>query len=135
MGALALLMPVIQEVISLIPDPTQRAKSMQAIIDACQQVDAAQNAVNAEEAKNENVFVSGWRPFIGWVCGSAFAYKFLLQPFLIFALVASGSDFDYNNLPVLDWSEMSSILLGMLGLGTMRTVEKLGNAGKMPWQK
>ncbi|HEY0034618.1 MAG TPA: holin family protein [Devosia sp.] len=78
--------------------------------------------VNEVEAANGSVFTSGWRPFVGWTCGAAFAYKFVLAPFIVLALTAAGNPI---NLPVLDFTEMSTILLGMLGLGGMRTVEKL----------
>ncbi len=107
------------------PDPAERQKQLQSLIDAAQAADAAQMEVNKVEAANTNLFVSGARPFIIWVCGFAFAYKFVIQPFLIFILVASGSSFDWKTLPVLDWTEMSSILIGLLGLGGMRSYEKV----------
>ena len=78
--------------------------------------------VNKVEAANTSVFVAGWRPFIGWVCGASLAYKFVLAPFLMLALAANGIKLD---LPVLDFAEMSTILLGLLGLGAMRTTEKI----------
>ena len=80
-----------------------------------------QQAINVEEAKNENLFVSGWRPFIGWVCGSAYAYAFVIQPLLGFILNASGHPII---LPEVGIAELSPVLLGMLGLGGMRTFEK-----------
>jgi hypothetical protein len=89
-----------------------------------------QLAIDTEEAKSESVFVSGWRPFIGWVCGSAFAYKFILQPFLIFGLMAAGSKFDYHTLPTLDWSELLPVLMAMLGMGGLRTYEKAKGVNK-----
>ena len=80
--------------------------------------------VNAVEAANPNVFVSGWRPFIGWVCGAAFAYKFIGLP--VFASVALIwiPDFPMHKLPELDWTELLAVLGGMLGLGGMRSWEK-----------
>lgn len=78
--------------------------------------------VNKVEAGNGSVFTSGWRPFVGWTCGAAFAYKFVLAPFIVLGLTAAGHPI---SLPVLDFTEMSTILLGMLGLGGMRTVEKI----------
>lgn len=78
--------------------------------------------VNKAEAASGNSFASSWRPFIGWTCGAAFAYKFVLAPFIVLGLTAAGHQI---NLPVLDFTEMSTILLGMLGLGGMRTVEKI----------
>lgn len=81
-----------------------------------------QLAVNQVEAGNNSLFVAGWRPFIGWTCGAAFAYKFVLAPFVVLVLDAMGH---HLVLPVLDFTEMSTVLLGMLGLGAMRTTEKI----------
>jgi hypothetical protein len=78
--------------------------------------------INKEEAKHENVFVAGWRPFIGWTCGSAFAYNFVLQPFLVFAVTVIEKDLP--PLPTLEMSALVSVVVGMLGLGGMRTFEK-----------
>lgn len=125
MPILAFLGPLITKAMDLIPDPQERAKQQLELMTALQQWDAQQAEVNKVEAASNSLFVAGWRPFIGWVCGGAFAYKFLLQPMLIFVLVASGSSFDYTDLPVLDWSEMGTILLGMLGIGGMRSLEKI----------
>ena len=84
-----------------------------------------QIAVNATEAASHFLFVAGWRPWLGWVCGAAFAWAYVLQPILAAVLSASGSAVV---LPTLDLSAMSPVLLGMLGLGGMRTVEKLKGA-------
>lgn len=81
-----------------------------------------QLAINQAEASNSSVFVAGWRPFIGWVCGAAFAYKFVLAPALAFGMTAAGHPI---TLPVLDFTEMSTVLLGMLGIGGLRTIEKI----------
>lgn len=117
--------PVINKVLAFIPDPQQKLEAQQALMEGLSAWDAQQAAVNQAEASSGSIFVAGWRPFIGWVCGAAFAYKFVFQPFLIFILVACGSTFDVKQLPVLDWSEMSSVLLGMLGLAGMRSFEKM----------
>jgi hypothetical protein len=89
---------------------------------------AGQLAINQEEAKRESLFVSGWRPFIGWVCGSAFAYHFVLQPFLVFGLSAAGVELPA--LPDLDAATLMPVLLGMLGLGGMRSFEKYTRSSK-----
>jgi hypothetical protein len=81
-----------------------------------------QIGVNSVEAASFSIFVAGWRPFIGWTCGAAFAYKFVLAPAAAFALTAFGHPIE---LPVLDFTEMSTVLLGMLGIGALRTVEKV----------
>lgn len=86
------------------------------------QLSLGQIEVNKVEAASTDIFTSGWRPFVGWTCGAAFAYKFVLAPFIVLGLTAAGHPI---SLPVLDFTEMSTILLGMLGLGSMRTVEKI----------
>ncbi len=122
--------PVINKVLDFIPDPQQKLQAQQALMQGLSQWDSQQAAINVEEAKSESVFVAGWRPFLGWTCGAAFAYKFVLQPFLVFIIVACHIQFDIKLLPALDWSEMSTVMLGMLGLGGMRTFEKIQGVSK-----
>ena len=87
-----------------------------------QQLAMAQIEVNKAEAASGSVFKGGWRPFIGWVCGFAFAYHFILQPILLFGTAAAGVSLP--PLPEFDMSQMMPVLLGMLGLGGLRTYEK-----------
>jgi hypothetical protein len=82
----------------------------------------AQIEVNKAEAASGSVFKGGWRPFIGWVCGGAFAYHFVLQPVIVFAVVAAGVDLP--PLPEFDMTSLMTVLMGMLGLGGLRTYEK-----------
>ncbi len=91
-------------------------------LDADLKIATGQMAVNQVEAANTSLFVAGWRPFIGWICGAAFAYKFVLAPAVAFGLTAAGHPIE---LPVLDFTEMSTVLLGMLGIGGLRTIEKI----------
>jgi len=84
----------------------------------------AQIAVNAQEAQHASIFIAGWRPFIGWVCGLAFTWAFLLYPMLSFFVVASGLPVDLTLVPELDLAAMMPVLMGMLGLGAMRSWEK-----------
>lgn len=93
-----------------------------AVLAANTELAKGQLEVNKTEAANSSLFVAGWRPFIGWTCGAAFAYKFVLAPFVVLVLDAMGT---HLVLPVLDFTEMSTVLLGMLGLGAMRTTEKV----------
>ena len=87
-----------------------------------QEINKAQIEVNKIEAGQTNVFVSGWRPFVGWTCGIALCYHFVLQPFLMFVLSSTGNPME---LPVFDMSTLTTVLLGMLGLGGMRSFEKI----------
>ena len=82
----------------------------------------AQIEVNKEEAKHSSLFVSGWRPAVGWTCTLALLSNFILIPMTNFILVLADSDIA---IPLIDVSTMMPVLMGMLGLGTMRTVEKI----------
>lgn len=85
----------------------------------------AQIQVDASESTAKSVFVAGWRPFVGWVCGTALAYTYIFQPLGQFVFAAL-----HRNviLPPVSLSELMPVLLGMLGLGAMRTVEKVSGA-------
>jgi hypothetical protein len=86
----------------------------------------AQAQINANEANNASVFVSGARPFILWVCGTSFAWTFVLQPMLLFIMIASGADATMlKQVPTLDMQQLLPLMFGMLGLGSLRTYEKL----------
>ena len=82
----------------------------------------AQIEVNKAEAASGSLFKGGWRPFIGWVCGIAFAYHFVIQPLIIFGVSVAG--IDIPELPEFDMSTLLTVLGGLLGLGTLRTYEK-----------
>jgi Holin of 3TMs, for gene-transfer release len=81
-----------------------------------------QIAINQAEASNPSVFVSGWRPAIGWVCGMACAWNWIGLPIMKAGLAIYGHPLQISPA---DISEMMPILLGMLGLGGLRTAEKI----------
>ena len=82
----------------------------------------AQVEVNKAEAQHRSIFVAGWRPFIGWVCGIALAYHFVFAPIILFATAFFGVE--VPELPSFDMETLTTILLGMLGLGGLRSFEK-----------
>ena len=82
----------------------------------------AQIDLNKQEAAHQSMFVAGWRPFVGWTCGVALAYHFLIAPLLGFVLVLYGID---TPMPEFEFSQLSTILMGMLGLGGLRSYEKM----------
>jgi len=84
--------------------------------------DMAQIEVNKEEAKSSSFFVSGWRPFIGWGCGIAFIYSALIEPMCRF--VATTIFMYSGTFPTIDTDLTMQVMLGMLGLGAMRSYEK-----------
>jgi len=86
-----------------------------------QEINKAQIEVNKIESGSSSLFKSGWRPFVGWTCGVALCYHFVLQPFLMFVLFSIGKPME---LPVFDMSTLTTVLFGMLGLGGMRSFEK-----------
>lgn len=77
--------------------------------------------VNKVEAAHNNMFVAGWRPAVGWICAVGMAGNFILIPMANFILALVESEIV---IPLIALSEMMPVLLGMLGLGAMRTVEK-----------
>lgn len=81
--------------------------------------------VNAVEAANKNMFVAGWRPAIGWCCGLGLAVQFIINPFATWIAGLSGHPIAF---PTLDMGTLMTLLLGMLGLGGMRTFEKVNAA-------
>ena len=87
-----------------------------------QELAKAQIEVNKTEAAHRSLFVSGWRPAVGWTCCLGLASNFLLIPMANFALALADSTIE---VPVLDLSTMMPVLMGMLGLGAMRTAEKV----------
>jgi hypothetical protein len=78
--------------------------------------------VNKAEASSPSVFTSGWRPFIGWVCGAALVYHYIVRPLLPWLLALLGKPMP--PIPPLDMGDLITILLGMLGLGGLRSFEK-----------
>jgi hypothetical protein len=117
----------------LFPDPTQKAQAQLELfklqqsgelaqLTADTQLALQQGNINVEEAKNASIFVAGWRPFIGWVCGAGFAVQFVVGPFAEWASSLAGHPVAF---PPLDLSTMLPLLGGMLGLGGFRTVEKV----------
>lgn len=90
-------------------------------------IDLAQLDINKTEAAHRSVFVSGWRPFIGWTCGVALAWTYVVTPMLTFVLAQTGY---LITLPSMDLGEMMPVLMGMLGLGGLRTFEKFKKVSK-----
>lgn len=109
----------------VIPDKVAAAKAKLELakleLDADLKQSIGQLEINAKEGDHPSVFVAGWRPFIGWVCGIAFAYHFLLVPLILFIAALSGSTV---TLPEFSMEALLTVLLGMLGLGGLRTYEK-----------
>ena len=105
-----------------IPDKNLKMKLQKEMTMAFHDANLAQIQLNKQEAAHKNIFVAGWRPFVGWTCGVALAYHFIVSPIVETILIAAGVAVD---LPSFEFSQLSSILMGMLGLGGLRTYEKM----------
>lgn len=107
------------------PDKSEEAKNALSLQIAVMQQDTAmaqmQADVNKAEAGSQSLFVAGWRPFVGWVCGAGFGVT-ILGPLLSWIAALAGHPVTF---PSLDTESLMTLLLGMLGLGGMRTAEKL----------
>ena len=112
--------------IDLIPNKNERARAEEDItrrlLDATNQAVQGQLKINDTQAQLGSIFVAGARPAIMWICGAALGWNYILQP--IFNWVAFISGVDVAAAPSLETGELTTILLGMLGLGTMRSFEK-----------
>jgi len=93
-----------------------------------QELAKGQLAINAEEAKSRNIFVAGWRPFVGWSCGLAMFWHFLGLPLTLF--ITGWLGLEHPPLPEFDMDTLLTVLLGMLGLGGLRTFEKVQKVSK-----
>jgi hypothetical protein len=133
MGLLdTLIGPVTSIIDKIVPDKDQAAKLAHEIATmsekmANEQV-LAQLEVNKAEAASGSLFKGGWRPAIGWICGLALFWSFILQPFLVFFLLVFGVDLP--PLPEVGTADLMPILLGMLGLGGLRSYEKVQKVTK-----
>ena len=105
-----------------VADKDLRAKLEHELKTELHRANMAQLEVNKVEAAHKSMFVAGWRPFVGWTCGVALAYHFLIAPLLGFMLVLYGID---TPMPEFEFSQLSTILMGMLGLGGLRSYEKM----------
>lgn len=104
-----------------IPDPAEKAKAEEALRTALLQWDKAQTDVNAIEAANSNIFVSGWRPMLGWTCACAFCFIYVIAPLITWASTLAGYPVP---LPSFNVDALISLTFGMLGLAGMRSWEK-----------
>lgn len=105
-------------------DEKQKEEAQLAVLEITQDYNLQQGQldINKVEAANVNIFVSGWRPFIGWVCGFALVYAAILEPLARF--VATVYIKYVGAFPIIDTTITMQVLFGLLGLGGMRTFEK-----------
>jgi hypothetical protein len=117
----------------VLPDPAAKAAAQLELVKLQQtgelaqlaaetQVSLGQIDVNKQDAQSASVFVSGWRPFVGWICGSGLGFQVVAAPLLEWGSTLVGHA---TKFPTLDTSVLLTLLMGMLGLGGMRTYEKV----------
>jgi len=126
----------LSKLISLIPDANARAAAREAFekeaMELAAQASNGQLEINKAEAASSSVFVAGWRPAVGWVCGFALAYQFVIQPLAGYS-IAIYSTYSHNAIPpipTLDTGALMTVLMAMLGLGGMRTFEKVNGVAR-----
>jgi Holin of 3TMs, for gene-transfer release len=117
----------------VIPDPAQKAAAQLQLLQLNQAGELAemqanlalvqgQMDTNKVEAASSSLWVSGWRPFIGWACGAAFSMNYVIGPVGEWISILAGHPAKF---PQMDITTMMPVLLGMLGLGGLRTTEKI----------
>ena len=119
---LPILSPLLDRLIGLIPDQKVAAGAKAELLTALVAADAAQLQVNAVEAASGSLFVAGWRPFVGWVCACGVAWNWIGLPIGVFVAALAGKSLA---LSPADLGEMLPLLLGLLGMGGLRTFEKM----------
>ena len=124
-----------------IEDPAEMAKISLGLSKLEHLANSGQLEINKIEAASDNVFVAGWRPFIGWVCGVSIAYAFVIQPIFEWAVLIFGITLDVPDgaggyievlatSPTLDTETLYQLVLAMLGMATLRTYEKKNNVAR-----
>ena len=120
----SLISPVAGLLDKFITDKDQAAKLAHEIAtmadNHAQELAKGQLAVNKAEAESGSLFIGGWRPFVGWVCGIGLMYNVILSQFLAI----------WFEVPTVDPSLLTPVLMGMLGMGAMRSYEKKSGVAK-----
>lgn len=140
MSAFVAALPLVGRVIErLFPDPGAQAEAKLKLFELQQSGELAaleaetrlavgQLEVNKAEAQSASVFVAGWRPAVGWICAAGVAWNYVLHPLMIWFAFLSGVD--VSAAPELDIGDLLVLLGGMLGMGAMRTREKLDGVAR-----
>lgn len=126
-----LILPISNLLDKVVPDADERYRLANEISTLAtrqaHEIAKAQIEVNKTESQSGSIFIGGWRPATGWVCVLGFGINFLVIPLTNLYLSVTANPL---LVPTLDVSQMMPVLLGMLGLGGMRTVEKTKNVAR-----
>ncbi len=122
----SLIGPVTGLLDKFIPDADEKAKLAHEIATMAEkqahEANMGQLEINKMEAQHRSVFIAGWRPFLGWGLSFAMIWHFVLVPMITFGFAYAGVE--APELPAFDMESLMTVLLGMLGLGGLRTFEK-----------
>lgn len=125
MNWLSVVSPIVERVLDFIPNPAEKARAQMEIQNQLMSAAIAESQgqleVNKVEAASSSVFVSGWRPAIGWVCAFGFAWQFAVLPTVSWLMTITGIT---TPLPHIDTTSLYSLTMGMLGMGALRSFEK-----------
>lgn len=117
---------IVNKVVDRIPDPRAKEEARieleKELATSLTTLAAAQLEVNKQEAAHKSIFVAGWRPWIGWVCGMSLFWTFFAHPIASWAITLAGLDVAPPDIPI---DRLFELVLAMLGMGTLRTFEKL----------
>lgn len=131
-GILNAATPLVGGLFGLIDDlftsEEERAAAKLRVMELQQSGALAQLQVNMKEAEHKSIFVAGWRPAVGWICATALGWNYILYPVFTsvvsYVAMVNGVTVDFSGIPVADMATMMPVLMGMLGLGAMRSWEK-----------
>uniref|UniRef100_UPI002601D2BF 3TM-type holin n=1 Tax=uncultured Paraglaciecola sp. TaxID=1765024 RepID=UPI002601D2BF len=122
-----MISPIVGKLIDLIPDKNARAKAKEDfekdLLEAVTQASNAQAKINEVEAAHSSVFVAGWRPFIGWICGVGLAWAYIVQPVVLWYISVAHPGI--STIPQISTDGLYQLVLAMLGMGGLRTLEKM----------
>lgn len=118
----------------LTPDVNLRKEAKieleKALVDTANAALLAQIEVNKKEADHPSIFVAGWRPMCGWICAGGLGWNFIAQPLLTYVMILAG----YTEFPPqIELAHLMTILMGMLGLGGIRTFEGIHGNKRSTW--
>ena len=129
-----ILGPTVEKVLDLIPNKNERERARESVektlIEGAMAAATAQTRINEQEAQHKSLFVAGWRPAVGWIAAIALGWNYIVQPLLMW--IGFLMDVDLSGAPKLDTNELVTILMGMLGLGSLRTYEKYKGVARNP---
>ena len=124
--------PIVDKLVDLIPNPKARATAKAKFEKDLRQAVTRPNQAPAEikkiETGHSSIFVAGWRPFIGWVCGIGILWAFIIQPIANWAI--ANFQIGVNNLPQIPTEGHFVLVLAMLGMGGLRTCEKIKHVSR-----